>query len=160
MAALAWEKKGEKGVLRPTKRYTDKFQESQWLKYERILQERAHEIQERLGCKKPSDKLRIIHYELTKAAAEVSGEILEMRGDGEGEADGFNLKEEKELNREEGIRERERNQVFKWSRHLYHARRYTGGKGKEGRFWRRKEIKQDYIMNKLAKDDRRARRAR
>eukprot|EP00965_Chrysotila_dentata_P212321 6186961-Pleurochrysis_carterae.AAC.1 len=83
-----------------------------------------------------------------------------MIGAREGETDGYNRMEEKELNKEERLRERKRNQVFKWSRHLYHARRYTGGKGKEGGFWRRKEIKQDYILNKLAKDDRKARRAR
>eukprot|EP00965_Chrysotila_dentata_P085205 2811201-Pleurochrysis_carterae.AAC.2 len=104
--------------------------------------------------KKPSDKLRIIQQELTKAAAEVMGEVTEMTGAGEREADGYNRLEEKELNKEERLRERKRTQVFKWSRHLYHARRYTGGKGKEGGFWRRKEIKQDYILNKLAKDDR------
>eukprot|EP00965_Chrysotila_dentata_P261711 6214347-Pleurochrysis_carterae.AAC.4 len=60
----------------------------------------------------------------------------------------YNHREQKELNKEEGLRERMRNQVFKWSRHfLYHARRYTGGKGKEGAFWRRKEIRQDHIMH-------------
>eukprot|EP00965_Chrysotila_dentata_P072126 2383255-Pleurochrysis_carterae.AAC.1 len=62
----------------------------QWLKYERILRERANEIQEKLGSKRPSDKLRIIHYELTKAAAEVAGEVTGMRRAGEGETDGYN----------------------------------------------------------------------
>eukprot|EP00965_Chrysotila_dentata_P050521 1674257-Pleurochrysis_carterae.AAC.1 len=160
IAALAWEMKGGKGELRPTKRYTDKFQEKQWLTYERILQERASGIQEKLRNKMPSDKLRKLQHELIKAAAEVAGEVTEVTRTGEGEADGYNRMEEKELNREERLRENKRNQVFKWSRHLYHARRYTGGKGKDGGFWRRKEIKQDYILNKLAKDDRKARRAR
>eukprot|EP00965_Chrysotila_dentata_P007578 246714-Pleurochrysis_carterae.AAC.3 len=59
------------------------------------------------------------------------GDVTEMTGAGEKEADGYNRKEEKELNKEERPRESKRNQVFKWSRHLYHARRYTGGKGKE-----------------------------
>eukprot|EP00965_Chrysotila_dentata_P188731 6172917-Pleurochrysis_carterae.AAC.1 len=85
--------------------------------------------------KTPSDKLRMLHKELTKAAAEVAGIAPEK-------------------NRGGGIRGR------KMQLHLYHARRYTGGKGKKGGFWRRKEIRQDYIMNKLGKDDRRARRAR
>eukprot|EP00965_Chrysotila_dentata_P116212 3841848-Pleurochrysis_carterae.AAC.1 len=79
---------------------------------------------------------------------------------GEGEVEGYNRRVEKELNKEEGLRERKRNQVFKWGRHLYHARRYTWGKGKEGGFWRREEIRHDYIMNKLARDDRKARKAR
>eukprot|EP00965_Chrysotila_dentata_P213544 6187681-Pleurochrysis_carterae.AAC.2 len=160
IATLAWEMKGGKGESRPTRRHTDKFQEIHWLQYERILQERANMIQEKLGNKRPRDKLRRIHEELTKTAAEVAGEATEMKEAGEGEVDGYNHREEKELNKEEGLRERRRNQVFKWSRHLYHARRYTGGKRKEGGFWRRKEIRQDQIMHKLAKDDRRARRAR
>eukprot|EP00965_Chrysotila_dentata_P136277 4506386-Pleurochrysis_carterae.AAC.1 len=113
-----------------------------------------------MGNKRPSDKLRIIQQELTKVAAEVMGEATEMTGAGERETGEYNHKEEKELNKEERLRERKRNQVFKWSRHLYHARRYTGGKGKEGGFWMRKEIKQDYILNTLAKDDRKTRRAR
>eukprot|EP00965_Chrysotila_dentata_P016924 561183-Pleurochrysis_carterae.AAC.1 len=117
IAALAWEMKGGKGELRPTKRYTDKFQEKHWFAYERILQERASEIQEKMGNKRPSDKLRIIHQELTKAAAEVGGEVTEMTGAGERETDGYNRKEEKELNKEERLRERKRNQVFEWSRH-------------------------------------------
>eukprot|EP00965_Chrysotila_dentata_P027273 906051-Pleurochrysis_carterae.AAC.1 len=143
--------KGEKGELRPTKRYTDRFQEKHWHAYERILQERTSEIQEKMGNKRPRDKLRIIHQEITKAAAEVVGETIEMTGAGEKKADGYNRKEEGGLNKEDRLRERMRNHVFKWSRHLYHARRYTGGKGKEGGFWRRKEISQDYILNKLAK---------
>eukprot|EP00965_Chrysotila_dentata_P194811 6176598-Pleurochrysis_carterae.AAC.2 len=71
--------KGGKGDCRPTRRNTDKIQETHWLKYERTLQERAHMIQEKLGSKKPSDKLRIIQSELTKAAAEVAGHATEMR---------------------------------------------------------------------------------
>eukprot|EP00965_Chrysotila_dentata_P115642 3821710-Pleurochrysis_carterae.AAC.6 len=47
-----------------------------------------------------------------------------------------------------------------WNRHLYHAQRYTGGKGNEGGFWRRRDIKQDCILNKIARDNRRARRMR
>eukprot|EP00965_Chrysotila_dentata_P104572 3453373-Pleurochrysis_carterae.AAC.1 len=35
-----------------------------------------------------------------------------------------------------------------------------GGQRKKRGFWRRKETRQDYIMNKLTKDDRRARRAK
>eukprot|EP00965_Chrysotila_dentata_P126027 4165200-Pleurochrysis_carterae.AAC.1 len=93
--------KGGKGELRPTKRYADKFQEKHWLAYERILQERASEIQEKMGNKRPSDKLRIIHQELTKAAVEVVGEVTEMTGAGEREVDEYNRKEEKELNKEE-----------------------------------------------------------
>eukprot|EP00965_Chrysotila_dentata_P006654 217441-Pleurochrysis_carterae.AAC.1 len=109
--------KGGKGELRPTKRYTDKFQEKHWLEYERILQERASEIQGKMGDKRPSDKLRIIQQELTKAAAEVVGEMTEVTGAGERETNGYNRKEEKELNKEERRRERKRNQVFEWSRH-------------------------------------------
>eukprot|EP00965_Chrysotila_dentata_P083199 2745379-Pleurochrysis_carterae.AAC.1 len=110
--------------------------------------------------KRPRDKLKIIHSELTTAAAEVTGEAPGKRGAGEEEADGYNNKEVNELNKEEGLRERKRRQVFEWSRHLYHARRYAGGKGKEGGFWRKKEIRQDFILNEIAKDNRRARRAR
>eukprot|EP00965_Chrysotila_dentata_P080824 2667686-Pleurochrysis_carterae.AAC.1 len=47
-----------------------------------------------------------------------------------------------------------------WNRHLYHAQRYTGGEGKEGGFWRRRDIRQDCILNKLSKDNRKARRKR
>eukprot|EP00965_Chrysotila_dentata_P150095 4957696-Pleurochrysis_carterae.AAC.1 len=79
MATLAWEMKGGKGALRPTKRHTDKFQEKHWLQYERILQERTNEIQEKLGSKRPSDKLRTIQHELTKAAAEVAGEVTGVK---------------------------------------------------------------------------------
>eukprot|EP00965_Chrysotila_dentata_P026523 878914-Pleurochrysis_carterae.AAC.1 len=160
IATLAWEMKGGKGGRRPIRRYTDKFQEAHWLKYERILQERTNEIQERVESKRPSDKLRIIQDELSKAAAEVAGKDCEMRKDVGRESEGYNYGEEKELNKEERRRERQRNQVFKWSRHLYHARRYAGGKGKEGGFWRRKEIRHDYIINELARNDRKARRAR
>eukprot|EP00965_Chrysotila_dentata_P262533 6214596-Pleurochrysis_carterae.AAC.4 len=45
-----------------------------------------------------------------------------------------------------------------WSRHLYHAQRYTGGKGKAGGFWRRRDIRQDCIPSKIAGDNRKARR--
>eukprot|EP00965_Chrysotila_dentata_P026206 869007-Pleurochrysis_carterae.AAC.1 len=34
------------------------------------------------------------------------------------------------------------------------------GKGKEGGFWRRKEIRHDYIIKEVARNDRKARRAR
>eukprot|EP00965_Chrysotila_dentata_P050428 1671787-Pleurochrysis_carterae.AAC.1 len=47
-----------------------------------------------------------------------------------------------------------------WNRHLYHAQRYTGGEGKDGGFWRRRDIRQDCILNKLARDNRKARRRR
>eukprot|EP00965_Chrysotila_dentata_P136329 4508064-Pleurochrysis_carterae.AAC.1 len=70
-----------------------------------------------MGGERPSDKLRRIHHELTKAAAEVGGEVTKRRGAGEGETDGCNRREEKGLNKEERIRERKRNHVFKWSRH-------------------------------------------
>eukprot|EP00965_Chrysotila_dentata_P258883 6213373-Pleurochrysis_carterae.AAC.3 len=121
------DERGE-GGCRPTRRHTDKFQETHWLKYERILQKRANRIQEEIEGKKPSDKLRIIHNELTIAAAEAAGEAPGKRGAGEEEADGYNRKEMNALNKEEGLRERKRNQVFEWCRHLYHARRYAGGK--------------------------------
>eukprot|EP00965_Chrysotila_dentata_P032258 1075234-Pleurochrysis_carterae.AAC.1 len=117
MATLKWEMEGEKGTLRPTKRHTDKFQEMHWLKYERILQERVNEIQEKMGNNRPSDKLRIIQHELTKAAAEAAGEVTGIPRAGEGESDGYNREEEKGLNKEEKARERKRHQVFKWSRH-------------------------------------------
>eukprot|EP00965_Chrysotila_dentata_P055664 1846520-Pleurochrysis_carterae.AAC.1 len=110
IAALAWEMIGGKGEQRPTKRHTDKFQEKQWLTYERILQERTSEIQEKMRNRKPSDKLRIIQHELTKAAAEVAGEVIERTRAGEEEADGYNRTEEKELNKEEKLRESKRNQ--------------------------------------------------
>eukprot|EP00965_Chrysotila_dentata_P078476 2585646-Pleurochrysis_carterae.AAC.3 len=127
MVALAWGMKGGKGERRPTHRHTDKFQETYWLKYEQISQERAREL-----------------------AAKVAGEnINEIKGFGGEEEDEYNYREEKELYKEEGLSERRRHQVFKRNRHLYHARRYTGGKGKTGGFWRRKEIRHDYIMNKL-----------
>eukprot|EP00965_Chrysotila_dentata_P094086 3109758-Pleurochrysis_carterae.AAC.1 len=80
MATLAWELKGGKGGRRPTRRHTDKFQEAQWLRYERILQERTNEIQEKLGDKKPSVKLRIIQDQLNKTAEEVAGEDIESSG--------------------------------------------------------------------------------
>eukprot|EP00965_Chrysotila_dentata_P259284 6213507-Pleurochrysis_carterae.AAC.3 len=47
-----------------------------------------------------------------------------------------------------------------WNRHLYHAQRYTGGKGTEGGFWKRRDIRQDYILNKIARENRTARRWR
>eukprot|EP00965_Chrysotila_dentata_P187009 6171866-Pleurochrysis_carterae.AAC.1 len=68
--------------------------------------------------------------------------------------------EENRLNKKEGLRERRRHQVFKWNRHLYHARRYTGGKGKKEGFWTRREIRQDYILNRIVWNERKARRAR
>eukprot|EP00965_Chrysotila_dentata_P030144 1003765-Pleurochrysis_carterae.AAC.1 len=160
IATLAWEMKGGKGGCRPTRRHTDKFQEAHWLKYECILQERTNRIQKDIDGKKPSVKLRMIHKELTIAAAEVAGETPGKRWIGEEEPEGYNRKEVEELNKEERLREKKRNQVFEWGGHLYHARRYAGGKGKEGGFWRRKEIRQDYIIHKIAKEDRRARRAR
>eukprot|EP00965_Chrysotila_dentata_P073577 2430365-Pleurochrysis_carterae.AAC.1 len=76
------------------------------------------------------------------------------------EEDGYDRREKQQLNKEERDRERKRHQVFEWSRHLYNARRYAGGKGKAGGFWRRREIAQDCIFNGAAKLDRKARRAR
>eukprot|EP00965_Chrysotila_dentata_P167685 5537600-Pleurochrysis_carterae.AAC.1 len=146
MAIFAWEMKGGRGERRPTRRQTNKFQEKHWLEYERILQGKTREMREKMENSKPSDKLRIIQKELMQVAAEVAGkDMKEMRGAG----DGYNFNEERELNKEEGLRERKRHQVFEWNRHLYHARRYTGGKGKNGGFWRRKEIRQDYIINQM-----------
>eukprot|EP00965_Chrysotila_dentata_P051168 1695996-Pleurochrysis_carterae.AAC.1 len=80
MATLAWGMKGGRGERRPTRRYTDNFHETHWLKYEQILQERTNEIQEKMGNKKPSDKLRILQNALNKAAAEVAGGDIETRG--------------------------------------------------------------------------------
>eukprot|EP00965_Chrysotila_dentata_P046470 1544392-Pleurochrysis_carterae.AAC.1 len=106
MAAFTWEMKGGKGERRPARRYTDKFQETHWLKYERILQERTNEIQAKMGNKRPSNRLRIIQNELTKVAAQVAGEEMVKEETGEGEIEGYNRREEKELNKEEGLRER------------------------------------------------------
>eukprot|EP00965_Chrysotila_dentata_P066599 2205839-Pleurochrysis_carterae.AAC.1 len=136
MAVFAWEMKGGRGERRLTRRHTNKFQKKHWLKYERILQARTREIREKIENNRPSDRLRIVQNELMQVAAEVVGEDMkEMRGAGGRETDGYNFSEERDLNKEEGHRERKRHQVFKWSRHLYHARRYTGGKGKDGGFW-------------------------
>eukprot|EP00965_Chrysotila_dentata_P045453 1509994-Pleurochrysis_carterae.AAC.1 len=93
MATLAWEMKGEKGEYRPTRRYTDKFQELHWLRYERIIQERVNKIQEKMEGKRPSDRLGIIHNELTKAAAEVAEEAIEIRGVKVGGLGGSNRRE-------------------------------------------------------------------
>eukprot|EP00965_Chrysotila_dentata_P002406 78225-Pleurochrysis_carterae.AAC.1 len=161
LAVFAWDMKGDKGERRATRRYTDRFQEKQWLQYEKILQERTRELQEKIGGKKPSDRLRIIQDELMKTAAEVAGEnINRAEGAGGSEVDGHNHREELELNKEEGLRERKRHPSFLWSRHIYHARRYTGGNGKVGGFWKRKEIRNDYIMKQITRVDRKARRAR
>eukprot|EP00965_Chrysotila_dentata_P090798 2996672-Pleurochrysis_carterae.AAC.2 len=84
--------------------------------------------------------------------------MIQQKGAGGGEVDGYNYREKRELNEEDGLRERKRHQVFEWYRHLYHARRYTGDKEKKGGFWMRKEIGHDYIMNQIARDDRKARR--
>eukprot|EP00965_Chrysotila_dentata_P101625 3355257-Pleurochrysis_carterae.AAC.1 len=110
IATLAWEMKGGKGGRRPTRRYTDKFQEAHWLKYERILQERMNEIHEKMEGTRPSDKLRMIQDELSKAAAEVAEKGCEMRKDVGSESEGYNYGEEKELNKEERRRERKRSQ--------------------------------------------------
>eukprot|EP00965_Chrysotila_dentata_P092512 3053034-Pleurochrysis_carterae.AAC.1 len=160
LAVLAWDTKGEKGERRPTRRHTNKFQEKHWHQYERILRERTGETREKMGNKKPNDKLRIVQNELMKVAAEVAGEKTGSEWTGGGEEDKHNHGEEQELNKEERLRERKRNQTFMWSRHLYQARRYTGGQGKIGGFWRRKEIRNDYIMNQIVRADRKAKRAR
>eukprot|EP00965_Chrysotila_dentata_P176859 5841195-Pleurochrysis_carterae.AAC.1 len=160
LAVLEWGMKGDKGERRPTRRHTDKFQEKHWLQYEQILRERTREIREQMGNKEPSDKLRIIQNELIKVAAEVAGEKTGSEWTDGGEEDRYNYREEQEFNKEEGLRERKRNQTFMWSRHLYHARRYAGGQGKIGGFWRRKEIRNDYIMNQIVRADRKAKRAR
>eukprot|EP00965_Chrysotila_dentata_P020900 691833-Pleurochrysis_carterae.AAC.1 len=48
LAVLEWGTKGDKGERRPTRRYTDKFQEKHWLRYEQILHERTMEIREKM----------------------------------------------------------------------------------------------------------------
>eukprot|EP00965_Chrysotila_dentata_P185905 6137636-Pleurochrysis_carterae.AAC.1 len=160
VASLAWEVQGDKGVARPIRRYADKFEEEHWCRYEQILEERIMDLKELLKNLRPSEKLKVIQETVTKAAAEAIGEKV-GHGTGVGEReDGYNRREEKELNKEEQKRERLRQQLFMWNRHLYHAQRYTGGKGNAGGFWRRRDIKQDYILNKVAGDNRRARRLR
>eukprot|EP00965_Chrysotila_dentata_P199328 6179311-Pleurochrysis_carterae.AAC.2 len=74
MASLGWGVKCGKEEKRPTRRYTDKFEEEHWHKYDRISTERIQEIREKMGNKRPSDKLRILQTELTRMAAEVVGE--------------------------------------------------------------------------------------
>eukprot|EP00965_Chrysotila_dentata_P073578 2430365-Pleurochrysis_carterae.AAC.2 len=44
MASLAWGTRGDEGTRRPTRRYTDGFQETHWLKYEQMLLDRTQEI--------------------------------------------------------------------------------------------------------------------
>eukprot|EP00965_Chrysotila_dentata_P093987 3106180-Pleurochrysis_carterae.AAC.2 len=111
--------------------------------------------------KRPSDRLMILQRELTHAAAEVGGGNTQVNNGAKDEKENrYDRREELLLNKEEKTRERKRHQVFKWNRHLYHARRYSGGKGKTGGFWRRREISQDYIINGAAKSDRKLRRAR
>eukprot|EP00965_Chrysotila_dentata_P070624 2335072-Pleurochrysis_carterae.AAC.1 len=161
MVVFAWGMKGDKGESRPTKRHTDKFQEKHWLQYEQILQERTKETREKMGNKGPGDRLRIIQNELMRAAAEVAGENTKgPKGTDRDEEDKYNYGEERALNKEEGFRERKRHQTFMWGRYLHHARRYTGGDGKIGGFWRRKEIGNDYILSRIARANRKARRAR
>eukprot|EP00965_Chrysotila_dentata_P225766 6194971-Pleurochrysis_carterae.AAC.2 len=129
VAELAREVEGVRGVNRPTKRHADKFQEKHWQKYEQILTERTQGIREAMGNKRPSDRLPELQKALTRAAAEVIGEqVGENNGIGEA-TDKYNRREEHGLNREERRREKSRHELFKWSRHLYHARRYTGAEG-------------------------------
>eukprot|EP00965_Chrysotila_dentata_P259283 6213507-Pleurochrysis_carterae.AAC.2 len=73
VARFAWEVKGEKGGGRPTRRYTDKFEEEQWQQYEQILKERALEIKEALKDKRPKHRLMELQGAITRAAAEVAG---------------------------------------------------------------------------------------
>eukprot|EP00965_Chrysotila_dentata_P057657 1911617-Pleurochrysis_carterae.AAC.3 len=160
VARLAWTVKGEKGEGRPTRRYTVRFQEEHWNKYEQILTERIHDIQATIRDKQPTDRLRDIQKVLTRVAAEPAGANAESkdRTRKEGE-DTYNQREAKELEKGERKRESQRDQLFKWNRHLYHARRYTGGKEKDGRLWRQREIGQDHLLNKIPKSNRKARRA-
>eukprot|EP00965_Chrysotila_dentata_P164700 5437938-Pleurochrysis_carterae.AAC.1 len=161
IASLAWETWGSEGERRPTRRYADGFQEAQWRKYEETRLNRTRDIKKKMDNKRPSDQLTILQTELTNIAAEVGGgRTQKSNGVREGEENGYDRREEQQLNKEERVRERKRHQVFKWDRLLYHARRYTGGKGKEGGHWRRREITQDYILNGVAKYDRKAKRAR
>eukprot|EP00965_Chrysotila_dentata_P223583 6193654-Pleurochrysis_carterae.AAC.1 len=77
MASLAWGTRGNVGMRRPTRRYTEGFQETHWLKYEQMLLDRTQEIKKKLGNRRPSDRLTILQKELMNAAAEVGGGIHE-----------------------------------------------------------------------------------
>eukprot|EP00965_Chrysotila_dentata_P245261 6206454-Pleurochrysis_carterae.AAC.3 len=160
LARLAWEMKGKRGESRPTRRHTSKFQEEHWHKYERILTESIQEIRASMMHERPSDRLRILQDSLMRATAETVAENMSKDNKTETEEDRNNKSEEKELNKGEQIRQRQRHQLFMWNRHLYHARRYTGGKGKTGGFWRRKEIRRDCILNTIATNNIKARKAR
>eukprot|EP00965_Chrysotila_dentata_P138540 4582799-Pleurochrysis_carterae.AAC.1 len=68
-----------------------------------------------MGNEKPSVKLRIIQNELMKAAAEVEGENINGKAEnGGGDVDRYNYGEERELNKEERLRERKRHHIFEW----------------------------------------------
>eukprot|EP00965_Chrysotila_dentata_P203903 6182017-Pleurochrysis_carterae.AAC.1 len=134
VARLAWEVKDVKGEGRPTCRYANKFQEEQLRRYQQILMERIQEINESLKDKQPRDRLKELQDVVTRAAAEAIGDkVREGNRNGESE-DGYNRRKGQELNKDEQKRERQRHQVFMWNRHLYHAHRYTGGKGETGGF--------------------------
>eukprot|EP00965_Chrysotila_dentata_P249596 6208978-Pleurochrysis_carterae.AAC.1 len=118
------------------------------------------EIKESLQNRRPGDRLTALQEAITRAAAEVVGEKgRHSKEKREREAE-YNRREEQELKKEEQKRERQRHQLFMWNRHLYHAHRYTGGRGNDGGFWRRRDIRQDCILNKIAGDNRKARRRR
>eukprot|EP00965_Chrysotila_dentata_P218791 6190770-Pleurochrysis_carterae.AAC.1 len=134
VARLAWEVKGEEGEDRPTRRYIDKFEEEQWLRYEQILKEGIVDRRESLKNIRPGDRLKELQEAATRAAAQAIGEKAghsNKKGEREEE---YDRREEKELNKEEQKIGRQRHQLFMWNRHLYHAQRYTGRKGKAGGF--------------------------
>eukprot|EP00965_Chrysotila_dentata_P237655 6202042-Pleurochrysis_carterae.AAC.2 len=126
IASLAGGTWGSEGERRPTRRYTDGFQEEQWINYEEILADRTQEITTKMDNRRPSDKLTILQTELTKIAAEAGGgKAQENNMARDEEENGYDRREEQQLNKEERVRERKRHQVFKWNRLLYHARTRT-----------------------------------
>eukprot|EP00965_Chrysotila_dentata_P025830 857896-Pleurochrysis_carterae.AAC.1 len=58
MASLAWGTRGDEGTRRPTRRYTDGFQETHWLRYEQMLLDRTQEIKKKMENRQPSDRLK------------------------------------------------------------------------------------------------------
>eukprot|EP00965_Chrysotila_dentata_P033089 1102113-Pleurochrysis_carterae.AAC.1 len=70
LARLAWEVKGKMGEERPTCRYTDRFEEEHWQRYEQLLTERLKEIRDSLKDRRPGDRLTILQEAVTGTAAE------------------------------------------------------------------------------------------
>eukprot|EP00965_Chrysotila_dentata_P128588 4250552-Pleurochrysis_carterae.AAC.1 len=112
VARLAWKVKVVKGEGRPTCGYTDIFQEEQWQRYEQILTERIQEITKSLKVKRPRNRLQQLQETLTRAAAEAGGEKVKERNSNGEREEGYNRREEKELNKEEQRRERQRHQLL------------------------------------------------